>query len=910
MSRKSGALERRVRHKTNLELTLWDRLSRLTYPSACKLLGEHAARLIRAGGMLEINVDEQVRLEPDELRVTVPHEGRKGDALVRVRLRGDKRDRLAISCSTCHDPCEHQGAAIALILEEKALLGLAELPVEDLPLEHLDPAALVARALAEREERAQSERMRVRSADPQQPFSDYLVTSGASGKTYRVALRGLERGDSYCSCPDFRKNGLGTCKHLLRVQEKVRRRFSEAALAQPYRRTQLSLHVRYAEQAELRLALPLDVPPAARALIEPLCDRAITDIHDLIARLRELEQLRVPFTIYPDAEAHMHQALRLERLGRVADDITKRAAEHPLRQSLLREPLLPYQLEGIAFVARAGRALLADEMGLGKTVQAIGAAELLAREAGIERVLVVCPASVKAQWRAEIKRFTDRSAQLVSGRSDARHEQYRQQVFFTICNYEQVLRDLSAIETVAWDLIVLDEGQRIKNWEAKTSAVIKSLRSPFALVLSGTPLENRLEELYSVVEFIDERRLGPAFSFLHRHRVVSETGKVLGYKDLDRLREALRPLMLRRTRAKVLAQLPARTMEIVRIPPTDEQLGYHVAQMRIVAAIVRKRYISEMDLLRLQKALLLCRLVANSTYLVDKQAPGYSTKLAYLDDLFARFAAEPGRKAVLFSEWTTMLDLIEERLERHDLRFVRLDGSVPQKARQRLVSEFQRNADCRLFLATNAGATGLNLQAANTVINVDLPWNPAVLEQRIGRAHRMGQKQPVHVFVLVSEGTIEDNLLATLSAKSELALAALDVDSTVDALELPRGMDELKRRLEVLLGAEAIAPVDESAERARKLELERRREQVAEAGGRLLSAAFDLFAQLLPEAPSTAESEQLAARLKTELSSCFEPGTNGKPKLTVTLPDTSAFDGLIQLMARALTNEASAAPRN
>src|SRR6266550_2768092 len=225
-------------------------------------------------------------------------------------------------------------------------------------------------------------------------------------------------------------------------------------------------------------------------------------------------------------------------------------------------------------------------MGLGKTIQAIGVSELLVREAGISKVLVICPASVKSQWRNEIRRFCDRDCQLIAGSIASRGAQYANNCFFTVCNYEQVLRDILSIERVNWDLIILDEGQRIKNWEAKTSRVIKGLRSRFALVLSGTPLENRLDELYSVVQFIDDRRLGPAFRFYNHHRVVDEKGKVLGYKNLAELREKLRP---------------------------------------------------------------------------------------------------------------------------------------------GLVHEFQSNPGCRLFLTTNAGSTGLNLQAANTVINVDLPWNPAVL---------------------------------------------------------------------------------------------------------------------------------------------------------------------------------------
>ncbi len=197
-----------------------------------------------------------------------------------------------------------------------------------------------------------------------------------------------------------------------------------------------------------------------------------------------------------------------------------------------------------------------------------------------------------------------------------------------------------------------------------------------------------------------------------------------------------------------------------------------------------------------------------------------------------------------------MLSLIEQRiLKPRKLPYVRLDGSVPQKKRAALVHEFQNNPECQLFITTNAGSTGLNLQAANTVINVDLPWNPAVLEQRIARVHRMGQKQPVQVYLLVTEETIEESLLGTLSAKKELALAALDIDSDVDEVSLVSGAEELRSRLEVLLGAKPEAAVDisqQSAVAERMAPMSDRvaqlaepaasehRERVAAAGGELL----------------------------------------------------------------------------
>jgi superfamily II DNA/RNA helicase len=319
--------------------------------------------------------------------------------------------------------------------------------------------------------------------------------------------------------------------------------------------------------------------------------------------------------------------------------------------------------------------------------------------------------------------------------------------------------------------------------------------------------------------------------------------------------------------------------------------------MRIVAQIVRKPYLTEMDLLRLRKALLCCRMAADGTFLVDKKTPAYSSKLAELETLLVRLCTER-RKIVVFSEWTTMLDLIEKVLRTHRLRWVRLDGSVPQKRRQQIVHEFQREQDCQLFLTTNAGSTGLNLQAADTVVNVDLPWNPAILEQRIGRVHRMGQTRPVHAFVLITERTIEENLLATLSAKRELAIAALDPDSDVDRVDLASGMDELKRRLEILLGAKPEAPVDESERTARVEQTQNadRRQRIAEAGGQLLAAAVRLLGELLPPAGET----PIATHVRDQLAGALDTDATGRPVLSLTLPDREVLDGIARSLASLL----------
>ena len=930
-------------------LTLHDRLSHLTFARACRLLGSAGADLIKQGGRFEIDAETQARLDADALRVDLAPVGPE----VEIRLEPAARFGLALVCPSCTQACVHLGAVLSLVLEEKLALGLAAPPPERRPIGAIDDASLREQALAQRQERARRERMRVRSLDTRRPWVDYEVTSAGTGRRYRVALRGLGDAASFCTCPDFRTNRLGTCKHILRVEASVRRRFSRQQLGRRPRRQRLALHLDYAgERAALRLALPSKpLAPRVARIVEPLAGSPIEDVKDLLARLGELEKLGQPVHVYPDAEDWIQARLRSRHLARLAGRIRKDPAHHALRRKLLRSPLLPYQLDGIAFVVGAGRAILADDMGLGKTIQAIGVAELLAREAGIRRVLIVCPASLKAQWRSEIERFSNRAAHVVLGSARERSTQYTSAAFFCICNYEQVLRDQRTVAEAGFDLVVLDEAHRIKNWEAKTSRSIKRIRSPFALALTGTPIENRLDDLFSVVEFVDDRLLGPAHAFFNRYRTVSETGRVLGYRELATLREQLSPVMLRRTRKDVLAELPPRSTEIVRVQPTEAQREIHTSAMRTVIRITRKRYISEMDLLRLRQALGTCRMVADAESLVDRKASGGSPKLERLGELLEALLAEPERKLVVFSEWTRMLDLIEAQLEKlarpskrpttgpttgapAEFGWVRLQGSVPQTKRASLMRTFREDAACRVFLTSNAGSAGLNLQSADTVINVDLPWNPAVLEQRIGRVHRMGQQRPVQVYLIVTEDTLEESLLATLGAKQELAHAVLDPDSDVDAVDMQSSVEELRERLEVLTGEKPAVPAEtggtetagadpggaetggaetESAdpggadahERARRSDSARAAggDRTRQAGGQLVLAAFDLLDSVLPEAKAPRESRD---RVRGALASWVEPGEDGAPELRIQLPNEAALDALAGVLVKLIDGRAGA----
>ena len=881
---------------TKKRLKLRDLLSQLTIREAEKLLGPHGPELIRQGGRLPVDVQADVILDNHRLRIFFAD-----TAVTTVSASTAAPGGIRWECTACQGPCHHVGAAFSLVLEEKSTLGLAAPPEPDTPIELLTEKQLVERALADRRERAEKQDMRVSSADKNELWTDYTVTNRETGRTYRVALRGWERGESYCDCPDFRTNTLGTCKHIMHVAGKMRKRFPAKVRNQPYVQRKIAIALRYGEQIALHVLVPPSLPADIDSLVQEYRETAVTDVAALVDTLRMLDNRGVDYTVYPDAEEYIRQNLIRDRLQRRMADVRRDPAGHPIRRQLLKTELLPYQVDGIAFAVSAGRAILADDMGLGKTIQAIGVGEVLANEVGISRVLVVCPASVKTQWRNEVDRFCDRTVQLVLGSAEERIDQYDSDCFFTVCNYEQVLRDIQTIERVNWDLIILDEGQRIKNWEAKTSRVIKGLHSLFAVVLSGTPLENRLEELFSVVEFVDDRRLGPAFRFLHRHRVVDERGKVKGYRNLDDLRERLAPILLRRTRQSVMREWPPRTTEVIRVTPTDEQVGLHTGQLQIVNMITRKKYLTEMDLLRLQKALLMCRLAANGSYLVNKEEPNCSSKLEKIGEIIREMVDEENRKVVMFSEWTTMLDLVQPLIEEHDAGYVRLDGSVPQQKRGDLLAAFNRNPECVFFLTTNAGATGLNLQTADTVLNIDLPWNPAVLEQRIARAHRMGQTKPVQVYLLVTEDTLEERLLFTLANKQELANASLDMSADINEVQLESGMEELKRRLEILLGEKKEAPVDATEKRRVEAETQRlaqeKQKRIADAGGQLLTSAFAFLGELMPESQGPQQTGQAATVIRDQLEQCLTTGEDGQLQFTVNLPDTGALENLANAVA-------------
>lgn len=446
--------------------------------------------------------------------------------------------------------------------------------------------------IALRRQIVQDSSFRVKNVGAHPVFSDFEVRNIKSGRVYRVAVRGEMPGINYCSCPDFEVNTLGTCKHIECVLSKLRKdKTLREALKTPHVSDHSSVTLRYGLKRRIFLSRGKAASPELKKVAREYFDSegylTAEGFKQFEAFVEAVKALKEDVRFYPDAMAFIAK-VRDEEYRRIRIDRLASGKKAPLWKKWIKADLYPYQKDGILFAAKAGRCLIADEMGLGKTLQAIATAGLMAGLYGIEKVLIICPSSLKYQWQKEIEKFTDRTAQVIQGLWHLRQSQYETPVFFKIVNYDVIYRDLASIGKWSPDLIILDEAQRIKNWKTRLARSVKQLSSPYAIVLTGTPLENRLEELHSIVEFIDRNHLGPLFRFLNAHQTTDSSGKVIGYKDLHRLGKTLESILIRRSKKEVLPQLPERIDKNYFVKLEPEQRQMHEENREIAVRLIHK----------------------------------------------------------------------------------------------------------------------------------------------------------------------------------------------------------------------------------------------------------------------------------------------------------------------------------
>ena len=629
---------------------------------------------------------------------------------------------------------------------------------------------------------AAEETMGVSAVDERNVPGEYEVRNPQTRQTYKVVYRGEDSPWNYCSCMDLKTNYLCTCKHI----EKVKLWISETRGKRVHKElpAYTSVYLSYTEGRQVKIRVGSEHHKEFMQLAAQYFDAegvmfpyAYDDYDKLLMQAAQIDS---SFRFYQDAIDFILE----QREQKFRSQLIKKYTDKRLDE-LLTVSLYPYQKEGIRFAFEKGRSIIADEMGLGKTIQAIGTAELLRKEGLAEQILIVCPTSLKYQWQREIERFAknqERSLDhpltlVIEGNPMKRKEQYASNVPYKIVSYNCMSNDVKMWGSLETEVLIMDEVQRLKNWKTQISMAARKVHSDYAVILSGTPLENRLEELYSVMEFADNYCLGPYWQFKDNCIVMDEGGKVIGYKNLNKVGETARQRLIRRTKKQVALQMPKRQDQNLFVPMTKEQRSLHDAYKEEVAKLVLKwrhmHFLSEKDRQRLLQFLSMMRMACDSTYILD-QKTRYDTKVAETVNILQSIFDNGDEKVVIFSQWERMTRLIAYELDKMGVGYEYLHGGVPSAKRRDLIVNFTDDPDSRVFLSTDAGSTGLNLQAGSVMINLDLPWNPAVLEQRIARIYRLGQERNVQVINLVAKDTIEEQMLDKLRFKTAMFEGVLD----------------------------------------------------------------------------------------------------------------------------------------
>ncbi len=465
--------------------------------------------------------------------------------------------------------------------------------------------------------------------------------------------------------------------------------------------------------------------------------------------------------------------------------------------------LRPYQRDGLDWLQFLGKyelgGILADDMGLGKTVQALAHIVVEKRAGRTERpCLVVCPTSVLPNWRAEAARLAPELNVLSLHGSD-RLQRFRDiaAADLVLTTYALLPRDDKVLLPIDWHLVVLDESQFVKNPEAKTTRLVCQLKARHRVSLTGTPIENHLGELWSQFTFLMPGLLGDIRRFNRMFRTPIEKRGDAARRGV--LSGRIKPFIMRRTKVQVAAELPPKSEILHRVDLAGDQrdlyetvrLAMHEKVRQEIAAkgLARSHIIILDALLKLRQVCCDPRLVKVDAAKRAKSSAKLEHLLSVLPDLI-----EEGRRLLLFSQFTSMLDLIKPELAARDIPFVELRGDTRDRATP--VGRFQRGEVPLFLISLKAGGTGLNLTAADAVIHYDPWWNPAVENQATDRAHRIGQDKPVFVFKLIAQGTVEERILELQQRKAALAAAILDAGGAGSAVLAPEDLDFLFRPIE------------------------------------------------------------------------------------------------------------------
>ena len=657
---------------------------------------------------------------------------------------------------------------------------------------------MIQRVLSERQLKAQHADYRIKWAN--NIYGDHVLTN-EKGDKYKIFLRDFENETGYSNSKDSAVNKLGTTKHIMFAFQQLK---NNSSLYKRLRKTCefVEIYCDPLNDYAIRYFYPHYLEKHTKALLDKYFNAG---------GFVEAENLSKLTQFFSEADFFEDIVIRPEVKEKVNNYLEQKALNALLEKytpdfSSINATLYDYQKEGIEFACCKKHAIIADEMGLGKTIQAIGIAMQKKELFGFTKTLVVCPASLKAQWKKEIEKFTEETAEIIQGTPKERALQYKNSTaFFLVINYETVLRDQVALNKAAIDFLILDEAQKVKNYATKTASAIKNVDRKHVLIITGTPIENKLIDLFSLMTILDPHLLGPLWEFSYQHCLFDhqKANKINAYYNLSQLKEQLRPVLLRREKRKVIEQLPNIQQQDIPVQLTSLQRDFHASYASGIRKIINKKFLTAFDMQRLQQLLMAMRMVCDSTYLVDN-ATNDSPKLDELKYILLEMLdlKNENRKVIIFSEWVKMHKLIGKMLLENNIGYCELNGNVPVKKRGDLIKQFEEDKNIKVFLSTEAGGAGLNLQVADILINFELPWNPAKKNQRIGRIDRLGQKsEKLNIFNLISTQSIEERIATGLLVKQNLFDSVLNEGFQSDFVDFTeKGRGQFLEQMKAMAG--------------------------------------------------------------------------------------------------------------
>ena len=475
---------------------------------------------------------------------------------------------------------------------------------------------------------------------------------------------------------------------------------------------------------------------------------------DLENRTMKIPKCEIPYAASLLKQAEAKHAIDISgiNLKSIEQRIFEIKDRNILIPQTLKGELRPYQQDGYRWLKTllwAGLGgILADDMGLGKTLQTIALILSVLEEQDTVKTLVVVPTSLIDNWLSELNRFAPSlKCVAVTGVAEKRNEIFAawQNYHVFITSYGLVVNDIKAYEQKVWDILILDEAQKIKNHRSKTAIEVRKIKAAHKFALTGTPVENNLAELWSIFNWLIPPLLKDFAAFKGKYISTSE--------NMDELKARIRPFVLRRMKKDVLEDLPEKIETTIKIELTDKQKKLYLAYREQALQMLQEPSQIMNVLAKLTRLRQIC--CHPGMFVEDyRESTG---KLEALLDIISELE-EAGRRVLVFSQFTTMLDIIEGELNNNGIEYCRLDGGTPQKLRSKIISDFTEGQATVFLISLKAGGIGLNLTAADTVIHCDPWWNPSVEEQASARVYRIGQKKCVQIIYLIAKGTIEEKI--------------------------------------------------------------------------------------------------------------------------------------------------------